>query len=69
MENKVAVCGANSINAITDVIHDYYCGKGDRLSIQLRVQDAIDQLNSVRQVLISEDGELYVPSNRNKNGK
>lgn len=62
MENAVAVCGANSINAITDIIHGYYCGKSDRLSLQLRLQDAIDQLNSVKKVLINEDGKLYKPS-------
>jgi len=62
MRDSVAICGANSINAITDVIHAYYCGATDRLSIQLRIQDAIDQLNSVKKHIVAEDGELYKPN-------
>jgi hypothetical protein len=64
MKDTVAICGSNSINAITDVIHDYYCGKTDRLSIQIRIQDAFDQLNSVKKRIILEDGELYKPFNQ-----
>ena len=62
MKDTVAICGANSINAITDIIHGYYCGKTDRQSLQIRIQDAIDQLSSVRKQLVIEHGELFQPT-------
>lgn len=61
---RVAICGANAINAITDIIHDYYCGARDRQKLQVRLQDAFDQLNGVKEELIRVDGELYKPQKK-----